>query len=174
MSRTRREFLRLAEAGAASSFLAGCQSGGKKEMAGSFDRLKTLRLDEKTLVLFSSDNMPHKEGGADPAFFDSSGGLRGCKRGRYEGGIRVPLIARWPQWIAAGSGSNHVCAFWDFLPTCCELAGVPAPQGIDGLSFLPTLLGRPGEQQEHPASTGSFTSRGRNRPSAWATGRAFD
>jgi arylsulfatase A-like enzyme len=111
--------------------------------------LKSLGLDEKTLVLFSSDNGPHKEGGADPDFFDSNGPLRGTKRDMYEGGIRVPLIARWPGRIAPGSGTGHVAAFWDFLPTCCELAGVTPPADIDGLSFLPTLLDRPDLQQKH-------------------------
>jgi arylsulfatase A len=111
--------------------------------------LKDLGLDEKTLVLFSSDNGPHQEGGADPNFFDSNGPLRGTKRDMYEGGIRVPLIARWPGRIAPGTGSTHVGAFWDFLPTCCELAGVTPPADIDGLSFLPTLLDRPDLQQKH-------------------------
>ncbi|MEN6425230.1 MAG: arylsulfatase [Phycisphaerales bacterium] len=128
-----------------------------------FARLKSLSLDRKTLVLFSSDNGPHKEGGADPAFFDSSGVLRGCKRDVYEGGIRVPLIARWPGRIAAGSGSDHVSAFWDFLPTCCELTGVPAPQGIDGLSILPTLLGRPEMQQKHEYLYWEFHEQGKKQ-----------
>lgn len=134
-----------------------------RDIGRLFDRLKTLGLDEKTLVLFSSDNGPHKEGGADPAFFDSSGSLRGNKRDMYEGGIRVPLIARWPGRIAAGSGSDHVSAFWDFLPTCCELAGVPAPQGIDGLSFLPSLLGQPDRQQRHPYLYWEFHEQGKKQ-----------
>ncbi|MEN6576392.1 MAG: sulfatase-like hydrolase/transferase [Phycisphaerales bacterium] len=128
-----------------------------------FARLKSLGIDRKTLVLFSSDNGPHREGGADPAFFDSSGALRGCKRDLYEGGIRVPLIARWPGRIAVGSGSNHVCASWDFLPTCCELAGVPIPQGIDGLSILPTLLGLPQMQQKHPYLYWEFHEQGKKQ-----------
>jgi arylsulfatase A len=113
------------------------------------DELKELKLDKDTLVMFSSDNGPHKEGGGDPAFFNSSGPLRGYKRALYEGGIRVPLIARWPGRIKAGSVSHHISAFWDFLPTCCELVGIKAPEGIDGISMLPTLLGKPGEQREH-------------------------
>lgn len=120
-----------------------------RDIGRLFQRLKALSLDEKTLVLFSSDNGPHQEGGADPAFFDSSGDLRGIKRDLYEGGIRVPLIARWPGRIAAGSGSDHVSAFWDLLPTCCELAGVPTPKEADGISFLPTLLGQPQRQRQH-------------------------
>ena len=134
-----------------------------RDIGRLFERLKTLGLDKKTLVLFASDNGPHKEGGADPAFFDSNGGLRGNKRDMYEGGIRVPLIARWPGRIAAGSGSDHVSAFWDLLPTCCELAGVPAPQGIDGLSYLPTLLGRPEQQQRHPYLYWEFHEQGKKQ-----------
>ena len=84
-----------------------------------------------------------REGGADPSFFDGSGPLRGIKRDLYEGGIRVPFIARWPGKIKPGSTSDHVSASWDILPTCAELAGVRAREGIDGLSMLPTLLGQP-------------------------------
>ena len=126
-------------------------------------RLRTLGIDRKTLVLFSSDNGPHKEGGADPAFFDSNGPLRGHKRDLYEGGIRVPLIARWPGKIVAGSGTNHPSAFWDLLPTCCELAGITPPQGIDGISMLPTLLGRPQEQQKHPYLYWEFHEQGKKQ-----------
>jgi arylsulfatase A-like enzyme len=111
-----------------------------------FTKLKTLGLDEDTLVMFSSDNGPHKEGGADPKFFDSNGPLRGHKRALYEGGIRVPMIARWPGVIDPGSESNHISAFWDFLPTCCEVAGIEAPKDIDGISMVPTLVGQPGLQ----------------------------
>ncbi|HOV78406.1 MAG TPA: sulfatase-like hydrolase/transferase, partial [Sedimentisphaerales bacterium] len=134
-----------------------------RDIGRLFDRLKALGLDEKTLVLFSSDNGPHKEGGADPSFFDSNGGLRGIKRDLYEGGIRVPLIARWPGRIAAGSGSDHVSAFWDVLPTCCELAGVPTPKETDGISFLPTLLGQPQRQREHPYLYWEFHEQGKKQ-----------
>jgi len=109
--------------------------------------LKELGIDENTLVLFSSDNGPHREGGADPEFFHSNGPLRGIKRDLYEGGIRVPLIARWPGKIEKGRVTAHVSAFWDFLPTAAEIAGVAAPSNIDGISYLPTLLG--GKQREH-------------------------
>jgi arylsulfatase A-like enzyme len=128
-----------------------------------FARLKSLGLDGKTLVLFSSDNGPHKEGGADPAFFDSGGALRGYKRDLYEGGIRVPLIARWPGHIAAGTGTDHVSAFWDFLPTCCDLAGVAPPQGIDGISMLPTLLGKPDQQKQHAYLYWEFHEQGKKQ-----------
>jgi arylsulfatase A-like enzyme len=109
--------------------------------------LKETGIDDNTLVMFTSDNGPHKEGGHDPKFFNSNGPLRGHKRDLYEGGIRVPMIARWPGKIKAGTANEHVSAFWDFLPTCCELADVKAPKGIDGISFVPTLLG--GEQKQH-------------------------
>jgi len=112
-------------------------------------KLKELEIDENTVVFFSSDNGPHKEGGGDPRFFGSYGPLRGYKRALYEGGIRVPLIARWPGKIAAGSGTDHVSAFWDFLPTCCDLARVGCPEGVDGFSMLPTLLGKSRRQRKH-------------------------
>ncbi len=128
-----------------------------------FARLKTLGLDEKTLVIFSSDNGPHKEGGADPEFFNSNGALRGQKRDLYEGGIRVPLIARWPGYIAAGSGTNHVCAFWDVLPTFCDLAAVTPPENIDGISFLPTLFGEPDRQEQHPYLYWEFHEQGKKQ-----------
>jgi len=111
-------------------------------------KLKELGIDRRTIVFFSSDNGPHDEGGSKSAFFNSSGSLRGSKRYLYEGGIRVPMIARWPGKVKAGSTSDHVGAFWDFLPTAADLAGTKVPKGIDGISFVPTLLGK-GEQQEH-------------------------
>lgn len=127
------------------------------------DKLKELEIDGDTVVLFSSDNGPHKEGGADPNFFDSNGPLRGTKRDLYEGGIRVPLIARWPGRIEAGSGTDHVCAFWDFLPTCCDLAGAVPPDDIDGFSILPTLLGRPGQQRRHGYLYWEFHEQGKKQ-----------
>jgi arylsulfatase A-like enzyme len=109
-------------------------------------RLKQRGLDQNTLVIFTSDNGTHREGGNDPAFFQSSGPLRGIKRDLYEGGIRVPMIARWPARIAAGRISEHVWAFWDFLPTAAELSGAACPDHIDGISIMPKLLNRPGQQ----------------------------
>jgi arylsulfatase A-like enzyme len=126
-------------------------------------RLKTLGLDENTFVFFSSDNGPHKEGGADPDFFNSSGPLRGYKRALYEGGIRVPTIARWPGKIKAGSITGHVSTFWDFLPTCCDLAGISPPEDIDGISFLPTLLGQPGKQKKHEFLYWEFHEQGKRQ-----------
>lgn len=125
--------------------------------------LKTLDLDKNTIVMFSSDNGPHKEGGGDPAFFNASGPLRGYKRALYEGGIRVSMIARWPGRIKAGSKSNHISAFWDFLPTCCELAGIEIPEGIDGISMLPTLLGRARQQNKHDGLYWEFHEQGKKQ-----------
>jgi len=112
-------------------------------------KLKDTGAEKNTLVLFSSDNGPHKEGGHSPDFFRSSGPLRGIKRALYDGGIRVPLIARWPGRIKPGTTNDHVCAFWDFMPTFVEVAGATAPRGIDGISFLPALLGRPQQKHEY-------------------------
>ncbi len=106
-------------------------------------KLDTLGISEHTMVLFSSDNGPHNEG-HDHKFFDSNGDLRGFKRALYEGGIRVPTIAYWKGMIEPGSKSAHPAAFWDFLATCADIAGVKSvPTNHDGLSFLPAMLGKP-------------------------------
>lgn len=105
-------------------------------------KLKELGIEKNTLVIFSSDNGPHLEGGADPDYFNSNGPLKGYKRDLYEGGIRVPMIARWSGTIAPGSQSDHISSFWDIFPTFAELVGVEAPENIQGISFLPTLLGQ--------------------------------
>ena len=118
-----------------------------KQVGEILAKLKELGLEKNTLVVFSSDNGPHQEGGADPDYFDSNGRLKGYKRDLYEGGIRVPMIAFWEGKIVAGSTSDHVSAFWDFLPTVAEVAGVKAPENTDGISYLPALLGK--EQKQH-------------------------
>jgi len=105
--------------------------------------LRNQGLLERTLILFSSDNGPHSEGGHSADFFDSNGPLRGIKRHLYEGGIRVPMIAYWPGTIHPGVVSPQVWAFWDFLPTAAEVAGVPLGKGLDGVSILPVLTGQP-------------------------------
>ena len=110
--------------------------------------LVELGVDENTIILFSSDNGAHKEGGHNPAFWDSNGPLRGLKRDLYEGGIRAPFIVRWPSKVAAGSRSDHLSAFWDVLPTMADLIGQPVPEQNDGISILPTLLGQ-GKQLKH-------------------------
>jgi len=113
------------------------------------NKLKELGIDGNTLVIFTSDNGPHAEGGYDPSWFGSAGPWRGKKRDLYEGGIRVPLVARRPGEIKAGTVSRHVSAFWDWYPTFCELAGVPVPPGLDGISLAPELTGLPGRQMKH-------------------------
>jgi arylsulfatase len=110
-------------------------------------QLKELGLDERTLVFFASDNgAVFPFAGVDPEFFHSNGVLRGYKQDLYEGGIRTPLIARWPRRIRSGAVSPLVGAFWDVMPTLCELAGAAAPADSDGLSIVPTLLGRGGQK----------------------------
>jgi arylsulfatase A-like enzyme len=111
-------------------------------------KVEELGIADNTIIIFTSDNGPHKEGGADPDFFDSNGPYRGYKRDLYEGGIHVPMIAVWPGKIAAGSESDHVSAFWDFFPTFSEITGAAGPVETDGISMVPTLLGE-GDQAEH-------------------------
>ena len=122
------------------------------------DRLGQRGIDRRTLVLFVSDNGPHQEGGGDPVFFKSAGGLRGIKRDLYEGGIRVPMIARWPGVIPSGRVSSHVWAHWDVLPTVAEIAGAPKPQGVDGMSMAAALRG--GTQPTHAFFYWEFHERG--------------
>jgi arylsulfatase A-like enzyme len=134
-----------------------------RDVGRLFAMLQELRLDENTIVFFSSDNGPHKEGGAEPEFFDSNGPLRGIKRDLYEGGIRVPMIVRWLGTIKAGSATDHISAFWDFLPTAAELAGVKQPDDIDGVSMLPTLLGQPHRQKRHRFLYWEFHEQGKKQ-----------
>ena len=112
-----------------------------------FDKLKETGVDKNTLVIFTSDNGPHQEGGHNMEYFDSNGELRGKKRDLYEGGVRVPTIANWPGVIEPGRESDHISAFQDMMPTFAELAGVDCPK-TDGISMLPTLLGKK-EQRKH-------------------------
>ncbi|NQU20315.1 MAG: arylsulfatase [Candidatus Nealsonbacteria bacterium] len=111
--------------------------------------LRELEIERRTLILFTSDNGPHSEGGHKHEYFDSNGPLRGFKRDLYEGGIRVPTIAWWPGKVAAGSTSSEPLAFYDFLATACDVAGIDPPQQTDGVSFLPTLLAKPDDQTHH-------------------------
>lgn len=129
------------------------------------DELRTLGLEGNTLVFFTSDNGPHREGGAEPEFFNSSGPLRGIKRDLYEGGIRVPLIARLPGRIRASSISDHACAFWDMLPSLAELAGGWVPAGTDGISIVPTLIA--GEQPVHDYLYWEFRGKQAARKGDW-------
>jgi uncharacterized sulfatase len=111
------------------------------------DLLRGLKLERRTLVIFTSDNGPHSEGGHRHEVFDANGPLRGFKRDLYEGGIRVPTIAWWPGVVEPGTTCAEPLAFWDFLPTACELAGTKAPPGLDGISFVNALRGM--KQRSH-------------------------
>ncbi len=110
-------------------------------------RVKDLGLENNTIVIFASDNGPHLEGGADPDYFDSNGPLKGYKRDVYEGGIRTPMLVRWPGKVQPGSRSDHISAFWDILPTFAEITGADIHLKTDGISFLPALFGK--KQKEH-------------------------
>ena len=123
-------------------------------------KLKALGLEENTLVIFTSDNGPHQEGGHMADHFDSNGPLRGIKRDVYDGGMRVPMIARWPGKVPAGKTSDHISAFWDMLPTFCELAGTEVPERTDGISIVPTLLGHSDKQKKHEYLYWEFYEKG--------------
>ena len=110
-----------------------------QQVGDIMDKIEALGLAQNTLIIFSSDNGPHLEGGADPDYFDSNGPLRGYKRDLYEGGIRVPMIAAWQGTIQPGTTSDHISAFWDFYPTICEVAGIKNTPALDGISYLNAL-----------------------------------
>ncbi|VTS04628.1 arylsulfatase [Tuwongella immobilis] len=132
-----------------------------REIGRIMDQVKSLGLDEDTLFVFTSDNGPLYDqlGGTDSEFFNSHGGLRGRKGSLYEGGVRVPCIVRWPGKIAAGTVSDRVTGFEDWLPTLLELiGGSTAPKSLDGISFAPTLLGKP--QPERPFLYREFSGYG--------------
>lgn len=113
------------------------------------DLLRELKIDHRTLVVFTSDNGPHSEGGHKHEVFNANGPLRGFKRDLYDGGIRVPAIAWWPGVVEPGTTCSEPLAFWDFLPTACELAGAEVPHPVDGISFVNALRGRTQESHEY-------------------------
>jgi arylsulfatase A-like enzyme len=123
------------------------------------DKLKALQIEDNTIVIFTSDNGPHKEGGVDPKFFQSAGPLRGIKRDLYEGGIRVPLIVSWPGHIKPGTVNHEPFAFWDFLPTAAALAQAKVAEPIDGISLLPVWLDLP-QTNHHECLYWEFHERG--------------
>jgi arylsulfatase A-like enzyme len=132
-----------------------------------FERLREHKIDDRTIVFFSSDNGPHAEGGSDAEFFNSNGPLTGFKRDLTEGGIRVPLVVRWPGHVPAGATSGHVGYFGDFLATVAELGGATEPSKTDGISFAPTLLSATGarsssvgQQRRHEFLYWEFYERG--------------
>ena len=120
-----------------------------RDVGALLARLAELGIEDRTLVMFSSDNGPHNESNHDPVRFNPSGNLRGIKRDLYDGGIRVPFLARWPGTIRAGQVSDHIAYFGDLMATVADLSGVDAPPDTDSISFAPTLLGRTGEQRTH-------------------------
>lgn len=107
-----------------------------------------LKLNKNTIIIFTSDNGPHEEGGANPEFFNSNGGLRGIKRDLYDGGIREPMIMKWDGTIKPMQVTNHIAAAYDIMPTICDLVKIPVPAGCDGISFLPLLQGK-SQQNKH-------------------------
>ena len=127
------------------------------------DLLRETGLDDDTIVIFASDNGPtHNVGGADSDFFQSAGGLRGLKGSVYEGGIAVPFLVRWPGRVKPGTTSDFVGYFPDVAPTLLELVGASdaVPPGLDGISFAPSLLGKPEEQKPHEFLYWEFASYG--------------
>lgn len=123
-------------------------------------RLGDLGIDRDTIVFFTSDNGPHSEGGADANFFDSNGPFRGIKRSLLEGGIRVPMIVRWPGHTPAGAVSNHVSYLGDIFATAADIAGAPPPDGLDSISMLPSITGHPARQERHPVLYWEFYEEG--------------
>jgi len=123
------------------------------------NKLEELGIADNTIVIFTSDNGPHREGGADPDYFNSNGIYKGYKRDLYEGGVHVPMIAKWPNKIKAGSTSNHISAFWDIMPTLADITGKSITKNLDGISFLPTLLGKK-TQKEHAYLYWEFHEKG--------------
>jgi len=120
-----------------------------RDVGRLMERVGELGLDENTIIILSSDNGPYQGLPICREFFDSNGMLRGGKRDLYEGGIRMPMIARWPGKVPSGRVSEQVWAFWDFLPTAADLAGLAVPEGIDGISMVPALLGKPQKSHDY-------------------------
>lgn len=131
-----------------------------RQVGEIMEKVEAMGIADNTIVIFTSDNGPHTEGGGDPTFFNSNGPLRGFKRDLYEGGIRVPLIVKWPNKVAAGSKTEQVSAFWDVFPTFLDVIGQKAPENLDGISFLPTLLGDQEEQKQHEYLYWEFHEKG--------------
>lgn len=125
------------------------------------DAVQEAGVDDNTVLIFSSDNGPHAEGGNDPDFFNSNGPLRGIKRALYEGGIRVPTFVRWPGQVEAGSETGHIAYLGDLMATAAELADVDVPaEAVDSISFLPAALGEEARQQKHSYLYWEFYERG--------------
>lgn len=119
-----------------------------RDVGRIIDLLKKLGIDNNTVISFTSDNGPHASSGTN-SLFNANGPFRGIKRELYEGGIRVPFIVRWPGTIRPGTTSDHICAMWDFFPTACDLMGAETPEGLNGISYLPELLGKSQSQHDY-------------------------
>ncbi len=130
-------------------------------------KIKEMGLDDNTIIIFTSDNGPHNEGGHSADYFDSNGLLRGTKRDMYEGGIRVPTIVRWKNTIKSNTESRHISAFWDWLPTFCDITGGTKPTNIDGISLLPTLKNNPKAQKKHKYLYWEFYELGGRQAVLW-------
>lgn len=124
------------------------------------ETLEKKGLTEETIILFSSDNGPHEEGGHVMEYFDSNGPLRGMKRDLYEGGVRVPTIVKWPGKVAAGTESDVLSGFQDVFPTLTEVAGADTPENLDGISLVPVLTGDPDKQSRHDFLYWEFQEQG--------------
>jgi arylsulfatase A-like enzyme len=142
-----------------------------RDVGRILDLLDELKLSENTLVLFTSDNGPITAGGQDPEFFDSNGPLRDLKFTLYEGGIRVPFIARWPARIAKASESALVSDFADMFPTFAKLAGARVAPGLDGVSIMPTLPGQSGPQRRRDQVYWVAAPQEAGRSGEWYRGR---
>ena len=145
-----------------------------RDIGKIMDLLEELGVADNTLVIFTSDNGPtyNRLGGSDSKYFESAGPLRGRKGSLWEGGIRVPLVACWPDRIPAGQTSDHLAGFQDFLPTFCDVAGMESPDGIDGISFLPTLTNS-GEQPGHEFLYWEFPGYGGQQAVRWNNWKAI-
>jgi uncharacterized sulfatase len=136
------------------------------------DTLQELGIDDNTLILFTSDNGPHREGGQDVKRFDPNGPLRGMKRDLYEGGIRVPLIARWPGRTPAGRTTDHIAYHGDVFATVAEAVGQKMPEKLDSNSMLPTLIGQNDQQKQHEYLYWEFYEQGSKRAVRWKQWKA--
>ncbi len=152
--------------------MAGMIARADWEIGQILLKLEDLGILENTVIFFASDNGPHSAGGHNAELFNGNGMLRGEKRDLYEGGIRVPHVVSWKGVVQAGSSSNHVSAFWDFLPTACEIAGIPVPENINGISYLPTLLGNSEEQAIHEYLYWEFYEQGGKRATRFGDWKA--
>ncbi|WP_220377758.1 MULTISPECIES: arylsulfatase [unclassified Arenibacter] len=131
-----------------------------RQVGEILEKVKDLGIADNTIIIFTSDNGPHLEGGADPDYFNSNGLLKGYKRDLYEGGVRVPMLVKWPNKIKPGTVTAHVSAFWDVFPTLAEIAEAKKTPDLDGISFLPTLLGESVVQKEHEYLYWEFHEKG--------------